>query len=135
MRVIVSVIAASLLSAGAAHGQGVNLHVQKIGKQVITEVVVIKPPPQSTLLPPPLVPPPAQGKVDPRGASVTATVINAWNWRCGGTLFDDDEGRRWRLVSGRPIEGQPKQMSGWRLIPLEGYPAFFTETGRVFARQ
>ena len=49
MRVIVSVIAASLLGAGAAHGQGVKLYVQKIGTQVITEAVAIKPPPQSTL--------------------------------------------------------------------------------------
>lgn len=100
-----------------------NLHVQRIGKQVITEVEEVKPPP------------PVQGKIDAGGASATAMLVTARNWRCGGALFDDEQGRRWRLVNGLPQKDQPGQLSGWRLVATAGEPRFFTTDGRLFMRE
>lgn len=51
----------------------------------------------------------------------------------GAKNFTDDQGRRWTLVSGKDLAGQPKALSGFMLQGGEGgLPMFFTTAGQLF---
>jgi hypothetical protein len=122
MKAILLATAISFIGATAARAQAINLHVNKSGRQVITELEQIKPPP------------PVDGKVVVPGASATSIVMIARDWRCG-RFFSDDQGRRWMLASGPVMTQRPENLSGWRLVTVDGQYSFFTVTGRLFVRQ
>ena len=60
-------------------------------------------------------------------------VLGAKDWRCGRE-FTDEDGNRWRLMSGSPLAQKPNQVPGWTLRTADGRQLFLTTTGALYRR-
>jgi hypothetical protein len=135
MRTIFLAVAACFCCVSWAQAQVVVTHPRTPGKQVITEIDT--PQPTEGKLPvagkKPMEGKPMELKLDTT-PSATAAIMKVRDWNFG-TVFIDENCQRWRLVRGPVMVTRPKEISGWRLVTVDGEVLFFTITGRLYTSQ